>query len=340
MSLLSYMNSVKENPPAILSASFYADTLSKTKTTTSLAWNQCYHATSVLLRSMSTSMLLFAKNLKENPPALLSASFYADFLSKTKATTSLVWNQYYHTTSVLLRSMSTSMILFANKVKENPPISFERIESSSTAITKCISSNNDTSPCNIIVLMNIPYCGVTRVPLDVFIFGLSAVTLRIYMFWLGRERRRTSKYDDDDYDYGKDLSSSTTTATTSKLMSPPVKAKAIAGYKDHALHQTIQECQNIKSKLRKVSIDPDVARREKQRKLRIGEMITALQEQQQPSDGGDGGYLGMTTVSLQKARMDLKHVPLVVTPDDKNVTTRRKPLSSKENRYVSTRKKY
>jgi hypothetical protein len=162
------------------------------------------------------------------------------------------------------------------------------------------------------------------------------------MFWLGRERRRTSKYDDedDDYDYGKDLSSSTTTATTSKLMSPAVKAKSIAGYKDHALHQTIQECQNIKSKLRKVSIDPDVARKEKQRKLRIGEMITALQEQQQPSDGDDGGYLGMTTARLQKARKDLKHVPLMVTPDDKNVTTRRKPLSSKENRYVSTKKKY
>ena len=275
-------------------------------------------------------------------------------MTKTKATTSMVWHQYYHTTSTLLRSMSTSMLLVMKSLQENPPISFERIEASSTSTTKSIiSSNNDTSsPCNINVLMNIPYCGdVTRVPLDVFIFGLSAATLRIYMFWLGRKRRRSSKYDDDDYDggYGKDSLSSTATATTTiaaQLMSPPVKAKSIAGYRDHALHQTIEECQKIKSKLRKVSIDPDVARKEKQRKLRMGEIITNLQEQQQPSggdgDGGDdGGYLGMTTQSLQKARSDLKHVSPPVTPDDKNVTKRRKPLSSiKDNKYVTTRKKY
>ena len=84
-SLLSYMDNLKENPPAILSSSFYVDVLSNTKLNTSLVWNQYYQTTSTLFRSMSTSLLLYTKNLKENPPAILSATFYADVLSNTKS---------------------------------------------------------------------------------------------------------------------------------------------------------------------------------------------------------------------------------------------------------------
>ena len=71
--------------------------------------------------------------------------------------------------------------------------------------------------------------------------------------------------------------------------SPPVKAKQITGYNDTKLYQTIQECQNVKQKLRKVP-DPELVKR-KQRQSKYNQ-----------------GYLGMSSDSLQKARQDLKQV--------------------------------
>ncbi|VEU41477.1 unnamed protein product [Pseudo-nitzschia multistriata] len=86
------------------------------------------------------------------------------------------------------------------------------------------------------------------------------------------------------------------------IMSPPVKATIVKGYKDESLYKTMQECKDVRKSLRKVK-DPDVARREKKMLLKK----KALRYKIKGKDTSDG-YLGMTPGSLQHVRRSLRHV--------------------------------
>ncbi|KAG7350955.1 hypothetical protein IV203_010315 [Nitzschia inconspicua] len=152
------------------------------------------------------------------------------------------------------------------------------------------------------IMVRLPYVG--PVSMDVFVFAFSATVFRIYLFWTGcTQRRRSNKGTDNDND--RDV---------------PVKAKRITGYQDTSLHQTMKECQRVKQQLRKVQ-DPELARKERQRQMKFNTK--------------NGGYLGMSKDTLQKARKDLKHVnhnnhhPKKVSHDNQ---ANRWPLSTKDNK--------
>ena len=57
-----------------------------------------------------------------------------------------------------------------------------------------------------------------------------------------------------------------------------VKATVISDsrYKDQGLQQTIEECKDVKTKLRKVEVDPDVARKEKRKAIRKKQLLESL----------------------------------------------------------------
>ncbi|KAL3911660.1 MAG: hypothetical protein SGARI_001539 [Bacillariaceae sp.] len=98
--------------------------------------------------------------------------------------------------------------------------------------------------------------------------------------------------------------------------SSPVKATRvnIDEFRDPSLQQTMEECESVKSKLRKVE-DPELARREKRRQLKISNMKS-----------GKGIYLGMSEDNLQRARRHLKNIN---SNHDTDTITSRRPLSTK-----------
>lgn len=135
--------------------------------------------------------------------------------------------------------------------------------------------------------VNLPYAGA--VSLDVFLFWSSTVLSRAYMFWINR-RRKT------DGNVGRGSNNDHCRSSS------PVKATVVTGYKDESLYKTIQECQDVRKALRKVA-DPDLVRKEKKRQLAMQNLRYKIKG----SDSSDG-YLGMSPLSLQKARKFLRQV--------------------------------
>jgi hypothetical protein len=162
-----------------------------------------------------------------------------------------------------------SVTTFAQNLRDDPPIYRQKNEQGVVEI-----------------MVRLPYV-VGPVTLDVFAFAASAVIFRIYLFWRGRSRRKSRPGDD-----GRGCTPPSD--SSSRLPSPPVKAKRVVGYQDANLHQTMKECQRVKQKLRKVQ-DPEKARKERQRQLKY-------------NSNRKGGYLGMSQDSLQRARQHLKQV--------------------------------
>ncbi len=158
----------------------------------------------------------------------------------------------------LLLESWISMTSIIKHIKEHPPIYTEGM--------------GDGQRMEIFV--RLPY--FEPVTLDVFVFSVSAVAFRIYMFSRGWAKKRAQKH------------------AKTKKQSSPVKAKRVEGYQDTNLQKTMKECQKVKQQLRKVE-DPELARKKKQTRLKY-------------SSDGNGGFLGMSRDSLQKARNDLKHV--------------------------------
>jgi hypothetical protein len=269
-------------------------------------------------------MQLFLLPLSSTTTPLTATENSTSFLSSL-----LVWNWKDDN---IIQSWSASFASFLEHIEENPPaISLDRITATyDTACGNC---------CNRIVVINVPFYGVLNIPFDTFIFVTSAVSVRIYHYisrccWWQKRKPPLPKG-------GRQLSSTSTSMTSiTNVTSPPVKAKIIRGYKDHQLHQTMEECQTIKHRLRKV-VDPDVTRKEKQRRLRKREIIqqperACSENQQQTADnkniGTDNvGYLGMTSQSLQMARMALKQVGMNTTTNCCHHVETRNPLTDKDN---------
>eukprot|EP00536_Pseudo-nitzschia_multiseries_P014292 jgi/Psemu1/291351/fgenesh1_pg.683_\ len=84
--------------------------------------------------------------------------------------------------------------------------------------------------------------------------------------------------------------------------SPPVKAKIVHGYKDESLYKTMEQCRDIRKGLRRVE-DPDVARREKKKRLRQENLRCKIK-----GKNTSEGYLGMTPGSLHDIRKSLRQV--------------------------------
>jgi hypothetical protein len=168
----------------------------------------------------------------------------------------------------LLQSYCHSIVRFVENIRNDPPIYRQQ-------------RGDDGKHTEILV--RLPCIG--PVTLDVFAFASSALVVRVYMFWRGRveHRRKTNN--------GNNHHSLRSNEALSK--SSPVKAKRVVGFRDDSLQKTIQECQDVKQRLRKIQ-DPELARKQRQRDLKCNTK--------------DGGYLGMSRGSLQKARKDLKQV--------------------------------
>lgn len=86
-----------------------------------------------------------------------------------------------------------------------------------------------------------------------------------------------------------------------------VRARIIGGYKDSGLYRTMRECEDVKSKLRKVT-DPDVARRKKLRQIKLRGIIIDDATNGDVHNTRGGGYLGMSPAELQGVRKVLKQV--------------------------------
>jgi hypothetical protein len=130
------------------------------------------------------------------------------------------------------------------------------------------------------IFVRLPYIG--PVQLDVFAFASSAIVFRVYMFWRGRVRR-----------WKTHSSRSITPRNEACRESLPAKAKQVMGFQDTSLQKTMEECQVLKQRLRKVQ-DPELSRRQRQKELKD------INEHR--------GYLGMSKGTLQKARKSLKQV--------------------------------
>jgi hypothetical protein len=188
---------------------------------------------------------------------------------------------------MLAKNSWMSVAAWIEHVREHPPI-----------YRKHLGDDNSTE-----IFVRLPYVG--PVTLDVFVFGASAVMFRIYMFW--RARRQTFG-GGKGYTLGRGNGSSP---------SPIAKAKHVNDprFKDPSLQQTMQECESVKSKLRKVQ-DPELARREKRKHLKLNNMKS-----------GKGVFLGMAEDNLQRARRHLKQV--IPSSNDDKLEVDRRPLQSK-----------
>ena len=141
--------------------------------------------------------------------------------------------------------------------------------------------------------VNLPYLGA--VSLDVFLFCSSAFLSRAHMFW--KRRRQAPRIRGG---------STTRESPTSKYFgsqgppSPPVKSTIVKGYKDQSLYKTINECQDVKKSLRKMT-DPVLTRKGRKTLLVLQNVRTNIK-----GNSYSDGYLGMSPASLQDARSFLK----------------------------------
>ena len=211
----------------------------------------------------------------------------AQVLAKNSWTT-LVYS--YDTSKILAKNSYTAVAAWIEQVRNDPPI-YRDVLGDGTEI-----------------FVRLPYVG--PVTLDVFCFGASALLFRIYMFW--RTRRKTFG-GNSGYTLRRRGGEDSRSSSFSPVKAPKVN---IEEFRDPSLQQTIDECESVKSKLRKVE-DPELARREKRRQLKINNMKS-----------GKGIYLGMSEDHLQRARRHLKNVN-VSNEHDSTGTTSRRPLSTK-----------
>jgi hypothetical protein len=158
----------------------------------------------------------------------------------------------------------SSVATFFENVKNNPPI-YRQLGND--------GNHNE-------ILLRLPYIG--PVTLDTFVFASSALIFRIYLYWRGLALQRSKPHNQH---------SSLSNDAPGK--STPVKAKRVVGFQDASLQKTMQECQDVKQRLRKVQ-DPELARKQRQRDLKYNTKNV--------------GFLRMSQSSLQKARKDLKKV--------------------------------
>mmetsp|Transcript_33788 Transcript_33788/g.81299 ORF Transcript_33788/g.81299 Transcript_33788/m.81299 type:complete len:279 (+) Transcript_33788:16-852(+) len=138
-----------------------------------------------------------------------------------------------------------------------------------------------------VCLVLIPYVD-TWVPLEVVLFSMSAVMFRIYMAVRNWSEHRRQYFDQEQKQNPKPPPKTPTKAKPPAFWSPPkqttamydtiIKATVIndSRYKDQGLQQTIEECKDVKTKLRKVEVDPDVARKEKCKAIRKKQLLESL----------------------------------------------------------------
>ena len=138
-----------------------------------------------------------------------------------------------------------------------------------------------------VCLVLIPYVDAW-VPLEVVLFATSAAIFRIYMAVRNWTERRRQCFDQKQKQNPDDPKKTPTKTKPPAFWSPPkqtaamydtiVKATVIddTRYKDQGLQQTIEECKDVKTKLRKVEVDPDVARKEKRKAIRKKQLLESL----------------------------------------------------------------
>lgn len=150
------------------------------------------------------------------------------------------------------------------------------------------------------VLVQLPHTD-TKVPLEVLLFATSAVAFRLYMTickWRERRRRRRNSRRPPPRGPPQRWSWSPPKHTRD-MYRGIVKASVVNGshYKDRGLQRTMEECQDVKRKLRKVE-HPDVVRKEKQLSLKR----TSWASSAQSSSSSGASCLTVSPETLQRAR--------------------------------------
>ena len=138
-----------------------------------------------------------------------------------------------------------------------------------------------------VCLVLIPYVDAW-VPLEVVLFTTSAAIFRIYMAVRNWSERRRQCFDQEQKQNPDPQTKTPTKPKPPAFWSPPkqttamydtiVKATVIndSRYRDQGLQQTIEECKDVKTKLRKVEVDPDIARKEKCKAIRKRQLLESL----------------------------------------------------------------
>ena len=131
--------------------------------------------------------------------------------------------------------------------------------------------------------VHLPYFGET--PTDVFLFAVSAVSFRFYLWW-----RRRGYNNSPRGSRGKSSGWRTGRNNLPSSCELPVKSTPLPGYKDRGLYEFMDKAKERKAKLRRVE-DPEVARKKKKE----------IRNNTKPS-----GPLGLSKETLKDKRKGLK----------------------------------